>query len=181
MGIAGWVCVSAIGVVVVIYLLLVYVLGPMWARQDAEQRKQILEHGQLVKCWIVMAVDELWKGLEPGQKRDCHVVFTTTPNVSDLDERLEDIVGRLQDFDPGDNPTEDERLTASVMETQISYYTPMRLPQRVAGELDAYNVSVSLRFEELPDGKLTGEYINCKVVTEGEHAGAIFVEGASDA
>jgi hypothetical protein len=128
-----------------------------------------------------MAVDELWEGLEPGQRRDCHVVFTTTPNVADLDERLEDIAGQLHSFEPGDNPTEDERITASVMETQISYYTPLRLPDRVAGELEAYNVSVSLRYEELPDGKLTEEYIHCKVVTEGEHAGAIFVTPTEDA
>lgn len=176
MGTAGWICVSAIGVVVVVYLILAFVIGPIAGRKQEDKEQRIRDKGQLVKCWIVMADDQLWKGLTPGDAHGCHVVFTTTPDVPELDARLEEMADRLRTFDAGENPTEDERITAQVMTTEIGYFKPLRLPERVAGDLEAYNVSVMLRHKQLPEGRLRGPYINCKVVLEGEDAGAAYVE-----
>ena len=181
MGNVGWFCVSAIGVVVLGYLFLVFVLGPTGNRKQAEKRKRILEQGQLVKCWIVMADDQLWRGLSPGDMHSCHVVFTTTPNVSDLEARLEELSDRLRAFDPGEDPTEAEIITANVMKTELGYFIPLRLPERVSGDLEAYNVSVMLGYEMLPGGKLSGSTISCKVLLDGDDAGAALAETPSNA
>jgi hypothetical protein len=123
-----------------------------------------------------MAIDQLYKGLKPGQSESCHVVFTTTPGVPDLDDRLKAMAESLHAFDPGENPSKDERITSQVMKTQIGYSYPLRLPPRVAGELEAYNISVRIPYELLPEGKLSRPYIFCKVLLEGEHCGARMVE-----
>jgi hypothetical protein len=160
----------------VLALYLNFVVAPATKRKEAERTKHILAEGQLVKCWIVMARNELYEGLQPGQSQSAHVVFTTTPKIQNLDERLKQVAESLKSFDPGENPNDDERITSQVMKSEIGYYTPLRLPDRVAKGLEAYNVSVTIPYESLPEGRLTRPYIYCKVLVKGDHAGARMVE-----
>jgi hypothetical protein len=159
-----------------LYAYFAYVVAPATRRKELEQTEHILAEGQLVKCWIVMARNELYEGLQPGQSQGAHVVFTTTPKVQNLDERLKQIAESLHSFDPGENPNDDERITSQVMKSEIGYYTPLRLPDRAAKGLEAYNVSVTIPHELLPEGRLTKPYIYCKVLVSGDYAGARMVE-----
>jgi hypothetical protein len=66
------------------------------------------------------------------------------------------------------------------MKSEIGYYSPLRLPHRFSGGLDAFNVSVDVPYELLAEGRLTEPYIYCKVLLEGKHSGACMIEYPSE-
>ncbi len=53
-----------------------------------------------------------------------------------------------------------------MIRTQLGYYTPLVVPDRLTGGITAYTVSVNVPCEMLPDKKLTKPYIYCRVLVD---------------
>src|SRR5262249_27234141 len=60
---------------------------------------EILADGRLVKCWVVVANNALFRRSRTEVYNWCQVVFTFE-KPPDLDERLERIAERVRDFKP---------------------------------------------------------------------------------
>ena len=159
---------GGIAIVIAILVILFFILAARHAKNEAEKVARIEEDGEPVYCYVVFANDDLYKKKQTDDYSYAQVVYTFS-RVTDLEVCLSEIAANLRDYKPPKIPTEEERLIGSVLSTHMPYFDPLRLPKKVAGNIEAYTVSVRVYWKKLPKGKLTRKYIWCKVLDGGQN------------
>jgi hypothetical protein len=162
----GWLCGGLTLLLVLGYLYFTYVLTPIQAKKEAEKRARIERDGRPVYCWIVVANPDLFQEKDTDEHSYAQVVYTLA-KIPNPEERLKPIAERLNTFEANEGAPKEERIIGSVMKTHMPYFDPLRLPERVAGDLEAYTVSVRVPWRKLPERRLTRPYIWCKIL-DGE-------------
>jgi hypothetical protein len=135
---------------------------------ESRLRARLEKEGQRVKAWIVTANENLYLLNSPENMWKAQVVFTTQEGVENLDEFLADVAGQLREFKSDEPKDDDERIISEIVRTQIGYHTPLLVPRRLTGKIEAYTVTVDVGCEMLPDHKLTKPYIYCRVIVNPE-------------
>jgi hypothetical protein len=102
------------------------------------------------------------------------VVFIKKPkDLPDGDERLEQLGERLLAFEASENASKDERIIANAFKSEIGYYSPLRLPDRISDGVEAYTVAVKMKKSTWPADWRPESFFDIKVVYDGPQAGAL--------
>lgn len=162
----------------IVVLLILIVIGVVVFEQGyKKETARIMEEGEKVLCWLVVANDNLYEPIDEGNASAysfAQVVFTFDDSIKDLHETLEEWSENLKSYKPPKNPNDDERIIGQVMRTHIPYFRPLRLPKKITGGIKGYTVSVHVFWGLLPEGYITRPYIYCKVLL-GSGGGARMV------
>jgi hypothetical protein len=138
-----------------------------WGSYRQAQVRALLEvKGRPVKAWVVFANEALYGENFASAAWPAQVVFTTDPGVKKPSELLTRLAAELREFEAEDGADEEEQIIASVVRSQIGYYTPLRVPDRLTGGAVVYTVSVSVPCDLLPSRKLTEPYVHCRVLVD---------------
>ena len=164
-GTLGYICVS------LTIALVVFIAWATWSQLAKE--KTIRAEGEAVLCWIVMANDKLYQRNDSNGSSYAVVVFTFDKRLDS--DRLQQIAMELPQFEQVDMDSRDERIIASVMRTQIPYFRPLRLPDRITGRSEVYTASLHVYWKLLPQRRLTLPYIWALVLV-GDAGGALMIE-----
>jgi hypothetical protein len=147
----GWTAVAVVAVVVLIFV--VY-------KKDKARKERIERDGQTVLCWIVVANDALYQPRTGFRDYSyAQVVFTFEPETPELTRLLNDCAEQLQTYQPGEAPTEDERIIGSVMRNHVPHFQPRLVPTHLTRGKTIYTASVIVPWSKLPEGRLTRPYI----------------------
>ncbi len=126
------------------------------------QNVKLAKDGRIVKAWVVMANDRIYKRGHPEDVAPA-VVVCTFEEMDDLDDFLEDVVRRLKGFEQKDPDSPEEKHIESVMEGHIPYPHPLRIPKRITGGPEAWFVDAGISRSLLPEKRLTLPYIYIKI------------------
>jgi len=138
-----------------------------WGSYREAQVQALLEvKGRLVKAWVVFANEALYGENLVSAAWPAQVVFTTDPGVKKPSELLTGLAAELREFEADGDADEEEEIIASVVRTEIGYYTPLRVPDRLTGGAEAYTVAVNVPCDLLPGRKLTKPYVYCRVLVD---------------
>ena len=110
----------------VFYYLIV--LQPKWEKAAREKDDRILTGGREFVAYVQMANTKLYEATRGGEHSYAQVVYITDPDVPDLEEELARVAARLSEYRVQDPKDETDRLIGSVMESQVPYFRPLRLP-----------------------------------------------------
>jgi hypothetical protein len=134
--------------------------------REARVRALLEVKGQLVKARVVFANEALYGENFGSFAWPAQVVFTMDSRAKKPSEFLTGVAAKLQEFEADDDADEEEEIIASVVRTQIGYFTPLRVPDRLTGGVEAYTVSVIVPCDLLPGRKLTKPYVYCRVLVD---------------
>jgi hypothetical protein len=161
---------AIIGITLLGAVLMIVLMG-LGAKHDETHSAFILKEGKQFRCYIVLPPEGLYANGWPDDLTSCQVVFITTP-VPDLDGTLRALAPKLLRFKAKEGAPKDERIIANVFKTEIGYHSPLRLPKRISGDVEAYTIAVLMGKETRPPGWRPKPFMDIKVVFEGEHIGA---------
>jgi hypothetical protein len=172
----GGICAS----VAVILVLVLGVLFIRWNRRFNEEKRREEEklerEGKVVLAWIVVANNALHEPNHADDYSYAVVVFTRNQDLPDMEGTLEQIAGKIVNFEAQEHPDEDERIIASVMRTHVPYLSrPLRIPARVTGGLEAYCASIRVHWKLLPARRLSLPYVYCRAAI-GEDGSTVQVK-----
>jgi hypothetical protein len=167
-------CFVALVIVAVIGGLVVFFLSRMGPDRDPDETHSgyILEHGETYRAYVVLPPPSYYADGWPDRTTSCQVVFIKGRRPPDADRRLEVLGERLLTFRAAENAPKDERIIANVFKSEIGFFTPLRLPDRISDGVEAYTVAVKMTKATWPAGWKPEPFFDIKVVFDGPHAGA---------
>jgi hypothetical protein len=166
---AAWYYIGPTCGILVVSAIVGFYLLVIWSQHHEAQIRAMLERkGQLVKAWIVFANEQLYRVNNPKSMLPAQVVFTPDRDVKNLNDFLSDLADVLRSFKTDDPADDDERIIGQIVRTQIGYYRPLRVPDRLTGGIEAYTVSISVPCELLRTGQLEKPYVFCRVLVDAD-------------
>ncbi len=164
---AGWICGG-------ITLLGVVGIGVTWflaTRSMAKDQERFERDGELHVCWISSAGDDLYKVFDVPGAGNARVVFLRD-NIPNHQALLQEITERLTNGKKADSavPPAQVRAFFDKINQQTYLDAPVRMPQWLAGDADAYTGMIEVFWRKLPEMKLTRPFVYGRVIL-GENGG----------
>lgn len=156
--------------------VLVFLLSRIDPESDPDEKKSgfRLQYGETCRAYIVLPPPFVYADGWPDKLTSCQVVFIKKPkDLPDGDERLKQLGERLLAFEPAENAAKDERIIANVFKSEIGFYRPLQLPNRVSDGVEAYTVAVKMKKSTWPSDWRPEPFFDIKVVFDGPQAGAL--------
>jgi hypothetical protein len=158
----------------VAFIVAMILLGIYGSRKDAERDARILESGEPMLCYVMMANNSLHEQKKSGYSY-AQVVCSPEAGIEDFPEKLAEIGKALQDYETPKNHTEDERILGSVLSSHFPSSRPLLIPTDYTDGLEAYSVSVNVYWEKLPKGFLNQQFL-MYVVLLGSDGGTVMMD-----
>lgn len=155
---------------------LVFLLSRIEPGSDPDEKKSAyrLQYGETCRAYVVLPTPPIYAEGWPEKLTSCQVVFIKKPtNLPDGDEQLEKLGQRLLAFEAAENASKGERIIANVFKSEIGYYSPLRLPDRISDGVEAYTVAVKMKKSTWPADWRPESFFDIKVVYDGPQAGAL--------
>lgn len=155
---------------------LLFILSRIDPESDPDEKKSAfrLQYGETCRAYIVLPTTPVYADGWPEKMTSCQVVFIkTSKDLPDGDERLEQLGEQLRAFEAAENASKDERIIANVFKSEIGYYSPLRLPDRISAGVEAYTVAVKMTKSTWPADWRPEPFFDIKVVYDGPQAGAL--------
>jgi hypothetical protein len=164
---AGWIC-GGITLLGVVALGVTYFLA---SRSMAKDQERFERDGELHMCWISSAGDDLYKVFDVPGAGNARVVFLLD-NIPNRQALLQEITERLKNGKKADNAVDRAQVSAFFEKiNQQSYLdAPVRMPQWLVGDVDAYTAMMEVYWRKLPEMKLTKPFVYGRVIL-GESGG----------
>jgi hypothetical protein len=139
------------------------------------RRRRILEHGELVRGWIVQANTALFG---PGAVDHPAMVLVSFEPGSDAQvAALARRMGTLSSQPAADEV--ESRVARLVLDHRYRPAFRRRLPNAFTGGLEVYSAHVAVRRALLPDRRLTARFLHCRA--EPGESGEVMMCGSPEA
>lgn len=164
---AGWICggLTLLGVVAIVVTYFVA------SRSMAKDQERFERDGELQVCWISSAGDDLYQVFDVPGAGNARVVFLRddVPSHSAL---LKEITARLTNGEKEDRFADPAKVSAFFDKINNQSYLdpPVRMPQWLVGDVEAYTSMMQVYWRKLPGLKLTKPFVYGRVIL-GEKGG----------
>lgn len=163
--ILGGLCILLVAAAVVI----VAVITVRYARHERE----VMEHGEAIRGWIVQANNVLWE--EGREDNAAQILITFDRDLQHDSERMLELalkLGRLKEGQPADRM--EAEIAQLVIDETARFSTRGKLPMRFTGGPTVYSTAVMVRRKYLPDGKISLPYVHC-LALPGDDGGEVIM------
>ena len=142
---------------IVVAFVLLYVISSWSMAKDQERFER---DGDLAKCWISSAGDDLYVVHNVSGAGDARVVFL----LDDLPKKnavLKEITERLTNGEKEDDSidTGSVNMFFEKINSQTYLDPPVRMPKWLVGDRKAYTGMMQVYWKKLPEKKLTKSYV----------------------
>ena len=161
-----------VGGVVVAFVLLYVVSSYLMAKEQEHFER----NGDLEKCWISSASDDLYKVHNVSGTGEARVVFLRGKS-SDNDAVLKEITERLTNGKKEDDSIDSGSVREFFDEINAKSYLdpPVRMPEWLVGKRKAFTGMMQVYWKKLPEKKLTKPFVYGRVIL-GDKGGIRHVE-----